>query len=57
MREETKKRWEFGNDEWSGGGKESVYKHEQLEVVKGESRYSLRTREKVDAVESKASME
>jgi hypothetical protein len=38
-------------------GKDSFYKHEELEVVKGESRYSLRTREKVDAVESKASME
>jgi hypothetical protein len=39
------------------GRKKAFINMKSWEVVKEESRYSLRTREKVDAVESKASME
>jgi hypothetical protein len=51
-------RWKFGNDECSGGGgRRAVYKQEELEGVKWENKYSLKTRDNVDEGESKASRE
>jgi hypothetical protein len=51
------KRWKLGNDEWSGGGRRALYKQQELEIVKWENKYCLKTRVKVDVGESKASRE
>ncbi len=39
------------------GGRRAVYKQEELEIVKWENKYSLKTRDNVDEGESKASRE
>jgi hypothetical protein len=39
------------------GGRRAFYKQEELEVVKWENKYSLKTRVDVDEGESKASRE
>ncbi len=54
----TLERWEFGNDETKWRVEpENFYKQQELEIVKWENKYSLKTRVNVDEGESKASRE